>query len=211
LLNHDRISRLVAAWLAHPTGIFQALTTTALWFSIPLLAGWAWMAAVFWYLAYCTFVSFATQFTIAYQNAKAQQALNEALGRQERMAVGIDAAVATLIHLATNESAVQEALARQTDAIVAQTVVIADAVRGHSDELDLLLELARRTEELATRTAENERQQTLLLEGRTELLARVDATIAALAAGLAHAADERRKLDMRISDIAGGADTRPGA
>ena len=76
---NDRLSRAVAGWLAHPSGVFQALATTAVWFATPPLFHWSWSAAVFWYLGYCTFISFATQFTLAYQNRKAETALELAL------------------------------------------------------------------------------------------------------------------------------------
>lgn len=69
---NDRLSNAIAHWLSHPTGIFQAITTTAIWFSVPTIFGWSESAAVFWYLAYCTFISYATQFTLAYQNKKAE-------------------------------------------------------------------------------------------------------------------------------------------
>ena len=39
----------------------------------PLVFGWKTMVVVFWYLAYCTFISYATQFTLAYQNRKAER------------------------------------------------------------------------------------------------------------------------------------------
>lgn len=39
---------------------------------MPTIFGWSESAAVFWYLAYCTFISYATQFTLAYQNKKAE-------------------------------------------------------------------------------------------------------------------------------------------
>lgn len=45
--------------------------------AIPL--GWSSNAAVFWYLGFCTFVSFATQFTLAYQNRRSEAALEQAL------------------------------------------------------------------------------------------------------------------------------------
>ena len=69
---NDRLSNAIARWLSHPTGIFQAITTTAIWFSVPRLLHWTESSAVFWYLAYCTFISYATQFTLAYQNKKAE-------------------------------------------------------------------------------------------------------------------------------------------
>lgn len=69
---NDRLSNAIAHWLSHPTGIFQAITTTAIWFSVPRIFHWSENAAVFWYLAYCTFISYATQFTLAYQNKKAE-------------------------------------------------------------------------------------------------------------------------------------------
>lgn len=67
---NERISRWVAAWLAHPTGIFQSLAITAVWLSSPVVFGWTEHTAQWWYLAFCTFVSFATQFTIAFQGRK---------------------------------------------------------------------------------------------------------------------------------------------
>ena len=69
---HHTLSRLVAKWLAHPTGIFQALAISAAWFAAPLVFGISWMGAIYWYLAWCTFISFATQFTLAYQNKKSE-------------------------------------------------------------------------------------------------------------------------------------------
>ena len=69
---NDRLSNAIARWLSHPSGIFQAIITTAIWFSIPHIFHWSENRAVFWYLAYCTFISYATQFTLAYQNKKAE-------------------------------------------------------------------------------------------------------------------------------------------
>lgn len=74
---NDRLSGLVAEWLAHPTGILQSLLITSAFFASGLVFGEK--SVLFWYLAYCTFVSFATQFTIAYQNRKAEQVLEMAL------------------------------------------------------------------------------------------------------------------------------------
>ena len=65
---NERLSRWVAAWLSHPTGIVQAIATTAAWFAVAFGIGGHSQTAVFWYLAYCTFISYATQFTLAYQN-----------------------------------------------------------------------------------------------------------------------------------------------
>lgn len=72
---NERVSQIVAAWLAHPTGIVQALTVTTIWFSAPFALHVSFTTAIFWYLAYCTFISFATQFTLAYQNRKSEAAL----------------------------------------------------------------------------------------------------------------------------------------
>ncbi len=69
---NDRLSNAIARWLSHPTGVLQGLLTTAAWFSIPWFFHWSFAAVVFWYLAYCTFVSYETQFTLAYQNKKAE-------------------------------------------------------------------------------------------------------------------------------------------
>jgi len=69
---NDRLSSGIARWLSHPTGVAQAFITTLIWFSIPFLVGFSETTAIFWYLAYCTFISYATQFTLAYQNKKAE-------------------------------------------------------------------------------------------------------------------------------------------
>lgn len=69
---NDRLSNAIARWLSHPSGISQAIVTTAVWFSVPWFFHWSFQTAVFWYLAYCTFISYATQFTLAYQNKKAE-------------------------------------------------------------------------------------------------------------------------------------------
>lgn len=69
----------MSGWLAHRTGITQAVVVTACWFAAPFVFGWPTSAAVFWYLALCTFISFATQFTLAYQNRKAEATLELAL------------------------------------------------------------------------------------------------------------------------------------
>jgi low affinity Fe/Cu permease len=68
---HDRLSNMVARWLSHPTGFAQAVVGTLLFF-VPAVFGWPVTAALFWYFGLCTFVSFATQFTLAYQNKKAE-------------------------------------------------------------------------------------------------------------------------------------------
>lgn len=69
---NDRLSYVIARWLSHPSGITQAIITTAIWFSVPWYFNWPFQTAIFWYLAYCTFISYATQFTLAYQNKKAE-------------------------------------------------------------------------------------------------------------------------------------------
>lgn len=100
---NSRLSGLVARWLAHPTGIMQAVSTTFAWATIPWLLGWSETSAIFWYLAFCTFISYATQFTIGYQNEQADRKLNEALG--------------TLLQLARNDEADGDALIAQAEAI----------------------------------------------------------------------------------------------
>lgn len=69
---NDKISNAVARWLSHPTGIFQSVVISAAWFSTPWIFQWKENSVIFWYLAYCTFISYATQFTLAYQNKKAE-------------------------------------------------------------------------------------------------------------------------------------------
>lgn len=83
---NDRLSNAIARWLSHPTGIAQAIVTTSIWFSIPRIFHWPESAAVFWYLAYCTFISYATQFTLAYQNKKAETHMLNLMKLQVAMA-----------------------------------------------------------------------------------------------------------------------------
>ena len=130
---NERLSRWVAAWLAHPTGIAQALVTTAGWFAAPFAFHWPWHSVIFWYLGYCTFISFATQFTIAYQNQKAEAALELTLRNMTDMmrldialAEQIDAAllrlddgVDRLIEFATTEQQIQAAVVKQDEGIAA--------------------------------------------------------------------------------------------
>lgn len=143
---NERISRYVAKWLAHPSGIAQALFVTVLWFASPFLLHWTYTTAIFWYLAYCTFISFATQFTLAYQNHKAEIVLKQTLDNQSdmmRLAVAmahsdqgrtealaahaeaiytavdrIDDAVIELLKLAHSESEIQHLLGKQDDSIL---------------------------------------------------------------------------------------------
>ena len=88
--------------MAHPTGVVQALATTCLWFSAPLALGWSENTAVFWYLAYCTFISFATQFTLAYQNRRAEAALEQTL-RNLTDLMKLDVAMAEQVDRALDE------------------------------------------------------------------------------------------------------------
>lgn len=153
---NEKISRLVARWLAHPTGIFQALGTTALWFATPPVFHWSWHAAVFWYLGYCTFISFATQFTLAYQNNKAQVALDLSLRNMtdmmrldialakkvEESLSNLDTGVDKLITLATTEEEIREAFLEQDEglaAVIASMQKVQEARRKLSMPLNKLL------------------------------------------------------------------------
>ena len=134
---NDRLSRWVAAWLAHPTGVLQALGTTVIWLATPFL-GWSWHDAVFWYLGYCTFISFATQFTLAYQNRKAEAAqeltlrnmvdlmnLNVTLARKiDEALVRLDEGVDKLIAFATTEQQIQDAIKRQDEGIASTLAAV---------------------------------------------------------------------------------------
>ena len=135
----------MAAWLAHPTGIFQALLTTAAWFSTPFALGWREQSAVFWYLAYCTFVSFATQFTLAYQNRKAERALTLSLRNQADT-------MKLLLELAKRDEETGARLAAavaEMDAEVERMFAVAvDAREIHRDNAKLIQQLADRSKSI---------------------------------------------------------------
>ena len=111
---NDRLSRWVAGWLAHPSGVLQALTTTAAWLAVPIAFHWRLTTAIFWYLAYCTFISFATQFTLAYQNQKAERALALTLRNQADT-------MRLLLQLAERDVHTGEELQAQVERMVAVT------------------------------------------------------------------------------------------
>lgn len=131
------MSRWVARWLAHPTGILQALLITGVWFAAPFI-GWQEHAAIFWYLAFCTFISFATQFTIAFQNQKAELALEQTLRnitdlmrldvtlaeRIEDALEALDESVDRLLALAANEETIQQAAVKQEEGLYAAVMGI---------------------------------------------------------------------------------------
>jgi len=138
---NDRISRWVAAWLAHPTGIAQALVTTGIWFSMPAVFHWSFQTAIFWYLAYCTFISFATQFTLAYQNHKAERALVMSLKNQaDTMRLLLELAQRDEQTGANLAAAVTE-MDAQVDRMVATAI---EARQIHMDNAKLIRELSMR-------------------------------------------------------------------
>ena len=107
------------------------------------------MTVVFWYLAYCTFISFATQFTLAYQNQRAQSALdlslrnmtdmmkldivlaekvNQALERLEEATDKIDARGDTLLDLTKAAVEIQKIMLAHDEEIAADVEELQSAV-----------------------------------------------------------------------------------
>jgi low affinity Fe/Cu permease len=69
----------VARWLASPIGFVQACVVTVLW-CVAIAHGLDHHG--FWFLFVATLISFVTQFTIAFQNEQASEALDLALRNQ---------------------------------------------------------------------------------------------------------------------------------
>lgn len=83
----ERASRLISRLLAHPSGFLAFNAFTVTWFTVPVVVGWiiggmtgAFVALVLAsYLDVVTWFGGVTQFTLAYQNEKAAEKLDETL------------------------------------------------------------------------------------------------------------------------------------
>jgi hypothetical protein len=149
---NERLSRAAANVLAHRAGLLWFNVFTLAWFAVPALIGvfvnWH-VALVFelvvflpGYLDVVTWFSGATQFTIAFQNSKAQTALDETLE--------------TLLQLARNDVAAAGAIVAQAEAIWTAVGTIDDTIDRLNEAVAELLKLARTEQEIQTKLAKQD-------------------------------------------------------
>lgn len=142
---NDRISRRVAALLAHPAGFAYFNLFTLAWFALPFVIGLV-AGALFgvevgigalvlsrWllpgYLDVVTWFSSATQFTLSYQNDEAGRKLDASLDE-------LFVTNATLLRLAHDEAADRKRELALQEAVAAQSDAVAEIVRQLQADLN---------------------------------------------------------------------------